>query len=460
MRKPAAASVEPYRAQQWYLDQDRAWDFWRRPPALPAVKVAVVDTGLDMSHPEFAGRVAAGKSFVGGRWSSDTDGHGTFVAGLIAADPANGVGIAGLAPNVSLLVAKVSEPDGVSLDAEVRAIVWAVRQGARVINLSIGGVRDPDDSGADRFSGPERDAIAFARSRGVVVVAAVGNGTDSPVMPWRFANWPAAFPHVIGVAALRRDGSVPAFSNRDPFYVDLAAPGQDVISTIPRGLVDPDGRLRRAVCRRAGPRCGAPRRARRSPAPQVSAAAALLIGADLAHAGPGRLAARALGGRRDAGPLREVRRGPRRAHGLGPARRARRARAAEERRRSSACGRARAQRRRGAGGAPVRAAADDRRHARPLGRPDRRVRDPASARTDAPRRAHERAPASAAAALGAGHGHRRARHALERRARRRARPAGLPRAGRGHVLPRAARRPGDPERQAYELAVSTQRASG
>ena len=94
-----------------------------------------------------------------------------------------------------------------------------------MINLSLGGVRDPDDEALDTFSPPERDAIAYATSKGVVVVSAVGNGDEAPTKPWRFADWPSALPHVIGVGALRPDGSVPAFSNRDPLFVDLAAPG-------------------------------------------------------------------------------------------------------------------------------------------------------------------------------------------------------------------------------------------
>src|SRR5207247_3171482 len=89
----------------------------------PTVKVAVVDSGIDYGHPEFAGRILAGRSFVGGSWKRDTDGHGTFVAGLIAADPANGQGIAGMAFNAKLLIAKVVPPDdsGVNLQAEVRS---------------------------------------------------------------------------------------------------------------------------------------------------------------------------------------------------------------------------------------------------------------------------------------------------------------------------------------------------
>ena len=279
-RKLAFANTEPYADKQWYLDQDRAWEFWREQPDLPSVKVAVIDSGLDAGHPDFAGRVLAGKSFVPGPWSRDTEGHGTFVAGIIAASPYNDVGIAGLGFNVQLLIGKVVEPDGVSPEAEAEAITWAVDRGAQVINLSLGGTRDPEDLSLDTFSAPERDAIAYAISKGVVVVSAVGNGDQTPVKPWRYADWPSSLPHVIGVAALGEDGSVPAFSNRDPLFVDLAAPGEGIFSTIPRNLID----RTLAGCTVPYSDCG-PALYRDAigtsfSAPQVSAAAALLLGTD------------------------------------------------------------------------------------------------------------------------------------------------------------------------------------
>ena len=107
---------------------------------------------------------------------------------------------------------------------------------ARVINLSLGGVRDPLDPRLDTYSPLEQAAVEYAYSRGVVVVAAVGNGPQSPATPWQFAHYPAALPHVIGVSAVRQDGSVPDYSNRDAVYNDLAAPGAAIFSTIPQQL--------------------------------------------------------------------------------------------------------------------------------------------------------------------------------------------------------------------------------
>jgi subtilisin family serine protease len=276
------ADTEPDAAQEWYLTQDNAWTHWPVMPMLAPVKVAVIDSGIDAGHPEFKGRIAGGISYVGTSWRTDTCGHGTFVAGEIAANPTNGIGIAGLAFNAKLLVAKVVESDcNVSTIGEIKAIRWAADNGARVINLSIGGIRDPSDPELDSYSPPEEAAIEYAWSKGVLVVAAVGNGTQAPSTPWNFADYPAALPHVLGVAAIRENGSVPDYSNRDPQYVDIAAPGGPIFSTIPRGLID------QSISGCAGmpySDCG-PSEFRDGigtsfAAPQVTAAAALLLGVD------------------------------------------------------------------------------------------------------------------------------------------------------------------------------------
>ncbi len=178
----------------------------------------------------------AAKSFVGGT-ADDAIGHGTFVAGLIAAEVDNAEGIAGMAFPARLLVARVATAEG-DIDAadEAKAIRWAVKRGARVINLSIGGIRDPLHRVRDTYSQEEADAVAYAHSKGVVVVASVGNGDAAPTYPWGFASYPAALPHVIGVSAVTQSGSIPGFSNRDAVFNDLAAPGQGLVSTTPRKL--------------------------------------------------------------------------------------------------------------------------------------------------------------------------------------------------------------------------------
>jgi subtilisin family serine protease len=236
-RKLAFTPTDPFYIRQWYVPRVRGFDAWALRPALPGTRVAVIDSGVDGSHPEFKGRIAGWKSFVGGSALKDTQGHGTFVAGLMAARMDNQEGIAGLAFPAQLLVAKVVRYDGVvPLEAEARAIRWAVDHHARVINLSLGGMRDPFVASRDSYSALEASAVAYAVRRGVVVVAAVGNGDQAPEQPWRYASYPAALPHVLGVSALASDGSVPLYSNRDPLYNDVAAPGDDLLSTLPRAM--------------------------------------------------------------------------------------------------------------------------------------------------------------------------------------------------------------------------------
>jgi subtilisin family serine protease len=277
-RRLAFVPNDPLVTRQWHLEHIRAFDFWPELPTLAGVRVAVIDSGIDGTHPDLQGRVAAARTFVGGSPLTDQQGHGTFVAGLIAAQVNNEEGIAGIGFPAQLVIAKVVRPSrAVSLEAEVSAIRWAVDQGARVINLSLGGLRDPRRPDRDTYSALEAAAIRYAYTRGAVVVAAVGNADQAPSSPWPYASYPAALPHVVGVSALARDGSVPAFSNRDPIYNDIAAPGQDIVSTLPRQLTSA-----RPTCDEQGYSPCGPEEYRRAEgtsfaAPQVSATAALLF---------------------------------------------------------------------------------------------------------------------------------------------------------------------------------------
>jgi len=280
---PAAAfaPTNPLAPRQWYLQDDHAFDAWDAPPTdLQPVKIAVVDSGIDCSLPDFAGRLLAERSFVGGSACSDTEGHGTFVAGEIAAN-LGATGIVGIAYTSQLLIAKVVTPDGtIPLTAEANAIRWAVENGAKVINLSLGGVRDLQNPARDTFSTLEEQAVEYAYSHGAVLVAAVGNGDEAPSQPWPYASYPAALPHVIGVSALTRPGNVPDFSNRDPIFNDLSAPGSSIFSTFPKALT-----ALNATCPDQGySDCGTPdyRNAEGTSfaAPQVSAAAAVLFAVD------------------------------------------------------------------------------------------------------------------------------------------------------------------------------------
>jgi Subtilase family len=277
-RRLAFTPNDPLAPRQWYLERVRAFAAWPRVPVFASVKVAIIDSGIDATHPELREAIGSGQSFVRSSWRTDSHGHGTFVAGQIAASVNNAQGIAGLAFQAELMIAKVVRADGtISPEAEARAIRWAVDNNARVINLSFGGTRY-GDSGRDAYSAVEAAAVEYAVKNDVLVVAAVGNGDAAPREPWEFANYPAALPHVLGVSAIARDGSVPDFSNRDAIYNDIAAPGEGIFSTLPRSLT-----AARVSCVFVGYSDCGPVEFRRGDgtsfaAPLVSAAASLVLG--------------------------------------------------------------------------------------------------------------------------------------------------------------------------------------
>jgi thermitase len=278
-RHLAFTPTDPLASKQWYLTYSGFYASWLTLPAFEPIPVAVIDSGVDASHPEIAPKILDAQSFVGGSARLDTLGHGTFVAGLIGAGVDNGIGIAGLAPSAELLVAKVvTKSRAIPVEAEAKAIRWAVDNGARVINMSLGGVRDPLDPDRDTYSRLEADAVAYAVSNGVVVVAAVGNSDQAPSSPWKYASYPAALPHVLGVSAITDTGAVPTFSNRDRIYNDIAAPGLKILSILPRPLT-----ARYPSCVEQGYSSCGPDEYREAEgtsfaAPQVTAAAAVLLG--------------------------------------------------------------------------------------------------------------------------------------------------------------------------------------
>ena len=272
---------DPLAPRQWYLTANHTYDAWAQLPALAPVKIAIIDSGIDAGHPELAKHVVAARTFVGGKATVDTQGHGTFVAGLIGATVNDGVGIAGLFPSAQLIIAKVvTAQRTIPVDAEAKAIRWAVDQGARVINMSLGGVRDPLHPGRDTFSEAEAAAVAYAVAHHVVVVAAVGNGDQSPREPWHFASYPAALPHVLGVSAFAEDGTVPDFSNRDAVYNDITAPGEAILSTLPRQITAQYPGCPDQGYSSCGPEDYRAAEGTSFAAPQVSAAAAMLLSVD------------------------------------------------------------------------------------------------------------------------------------------------------------------------------------
>jgi serine protease len=182
----AALAADPFEGEQWALQRLEASAAWPVSTGAGAV-VAVVDTGVDGDHPEFAGRLVKGASWVdcgprvkppcsqSSQWD-DRNGHGTHVAGIAAA-PRNGIGVVGVAPGASIMPVRVLDADGEGTAGDVAAgIRYAADNGAAVINLSLGGLpvvgQLASATGLDEgFSA----AIAYAVGKGVLVVAAAGN---------------------------------------------------------------------------------------------------------------------------------------------------------------------------------------------------------------------------------------------------------------------------------------------
>ncbi|MEZ5184682.1 MAG: S8 family serine peptidase [Candidatus Nanopelagicales bacterium] len=210
------AADDKGRDLQWGLNRLQAEDLWQRSTG-SGVTVAVLDTGVKASHPDLSGRVARGFNAITNKRGArkDNNGHGTFLAGMIAGK-VNGVGIEGLAPNARILPVKVLDSEGVGDSDDIaRGIIWAVDNGADVINMSFG---------ADSSNRVEAEAIDYARGAGVTLVAAGGN------LGVRMEMYPAAYPGVLGVAATDFNNERASFSNKGP-HIDVAAPGQGILST-------------------------------------------------------------------------------------------------------------------------------------------------------------------------------------------------------------------------------------
>jgi thermitase len=217
---------DPRFGEQWGLTTIGAPTAWDTTHGKSAVVVAVVDTGVDSTHPDLVGRIdtANGHDFVNGDASTmDDNGHGTHVSGIIAATMNNHVGGAGVAPGCRILPVKVLNAAGWGDTIGVAAgIRYAADSGARIISLSLAGSADAS----------MQDAVVYAQGKGCLVVAAAGNDgyTDG-------ASYPARYYGVIGVAAVDRTLQHPSFSNSGP-GVDIAAPGVDVLSTVLHGGYD------------------------------------------------------------------------------------------------------------------------------------------------------------------------------------------------------------------------------
>ena len=214
----AGSPNDPLYEQQWALPKI-SWDQAYGVVPIPgSAKIAVLDTGVDATHPDLSGRTSPGQSFVGGSAETDPNGHGTALAGIAAASVDNTTGIAGVAyAGATIASVQVLQADGTGWDSDVVAgVLWAADNDAKVILM---GFSSPD------FSSSLQDAVNYAWDKGAVLVAATGNqGSAAPTYPAGMAN-------VIGVAATDRDDAVAVTSNTGSAVV--AAPGVDIYATRP-----------------------------------------------------------------------------------------------------------------------------------------------------------------------------------------------------------------------------------
>jgi subtilisin family serine protease len=218
---PRRTPNDPYYSWQWNMERVRAPFAWASATGAELPVIAILDTGVGLTHPDLAPRLVAGWDFVHNDSAPEDDnGHGTHVAGIAAAAGDNAIGVAGMSWNGRIMPVKVLDEHG-SGDAEVAmlGVHWAVDHGATIISMSLG----------TTDASPYLDeAVQYAISHGAIVVAAAGNVGSQ--LPMGVPVYPAAFPGVIGVGATGQDDTIASFSNRGSF-VDVVAPGLQVFST-------------------------------------------------------------------------------------------------------------------------------------------------------------------------------------------------------------------------------------
>jgi thermitase len=218
---------DPSYAKQWDMAKIQLPAAQDKTKGNANVIVASVDSGVDYNHPDLAGQVIKGKDFANNDDDPmDDNGHGSHTAGTMAAATNNAIGVAGIAPGCKILAVKVMGSDGGGdISAICSGIDYAVKQGAKVINLSLGG---PQESQILRSS------IQAAVKAGVLVVAAAGNDGNTT------QNYPAAYPEVLSVGATDENDAKTSFSQYGS-WVRIAAPGAHILSTFKGAYKELDG---------------------------------------------------------------------------------------------------------------------------------------------------------------------------------------------------------------------------
>ncbi len=211
----------------WNLRRIKAPQAWVKTQG-NGVRVAIIDTGVDCAHPDLNCNLSDGANMTNAKTPPmDDNGHGTHVAGIIAGQGKDG-GVFGVAPRVTLIPVKVLSADGSgNLSDVVSGIYWAMTHGAKVINMSLG---------APTSATALEQAVHKAYQAGVVIVAAAGNDGENASRDGGAStvDYPGAYPWVIAVAASDRKDHIAPFSSFGP-AVDITAPGDNILSTVPSG---------------------------------------------------------------------------------------------------------------------------------------------------------------------------------------------------------------------------------
>ncbi|NLN61447.1 MAG: S8 family serine peptidase [Myxococcales bacterium] len=216
----AWAPSDPHWNRQWGMTNANVAGAWGVETGKKTTVIAIIDTGVDVNHPDLKMKMVPGYNFVHENTNvTDNDGHGTHCAGVAAALANNGVGVAGVCSNCAIMPIKALD-NGSGLASDVaRGIIWATDNGAKVISMSLGGYFP---------SFTQQQAIEYAASKGVILIAAAGN--DNIDMP----HYPAYYDNVISVGAINSSNRRASFSNYGN-WVDVAAPGETIYSTMPKG---------------------------------------------------------------------------------------------------------------------------------------------------------------------------------------------------------------------------------
>lgn len=214
----SATTNDTYLDRQWALNKIHALDAWQITTGSNDVRIAVLDTGIDQTHADLLGKVVDSVSLSSSQTVGDVNSHGTHIAGIIGATANNDSGIAGVANTASLLNVKVANDDGFTDAAAVaKGIIWAVDNGAKVINISLT-LAKPNKA--------VEEAVDYAWRKGALLVAAAGNdGGTAPV-------YPAYYTNVVAVTSTNNDDILAQLAKRGG-WVDVAAPGVNIYSTLP-----------------------------------------------------------------------------------------------------------------------------------------------------------------------------------------------------------------------------------